>query len=125
MDNVPNDLSGVFEDEEMDRAAEWSLLMQAVIRMAPEINRDLMKTAIDNLAAKCNERWLEIEREGSVVFNSTEMGIPLDQFSGDVQEAITGKIAFLLMAGRGGPFETAVILKEGIDDLANEIEANA
>lgn len=110
-----------FSDEDIEQAMEWVRLTQHMLAMAPEANRNVLKLAVENVTAKCNDRW-PLARGSSIEISEDDLGVDMSGFTENVTVAFAGRTALCLFAGVDGPHMTAQVLIEGIDTLADEIE---
>jgi hypothetical protein len=117
---MPDEMS-----DELKHVMEWTELTQAMLGSAPEFARDCLKGVVDELAGRCNDRW-PLEPGGMLAIGVDEIkadfGEKVGLWSDDVRVAFIGKTSLCLFAGMDGPNLTAVVLNEGIDKLADDIE---
>lgn len=114
-------MTGIDTDkfEDMVQVMQWTALTQAVILSGPEVNRGRLQEAVDNVAAKCNERWAEVANNEVIEFSADDLGIDLTAITDDVALSFAGFTALCLLGGVDGPHAAAAVLKEAIDELAD------
>lgn len=111
-----------FNADDLTQVTEWVELTQALVASGPELNRELLKGAVWEIAGRCNARW-PLEPGGQLAIGADELEADFDLIGEDVAIVWIGKTALCLFAGLDGPNLTANVLCAGIDKLADVEEA--